>query len=313
MNIVILFTSYYFADKTDKILTKEGLDFKLIPVPTEISGACGMAIRIKPEWLTSVQQIMEENRISSSHIYYYEKGKEPILYKKEITMVGFTLPREYIDDMVVRMAHHSTAIEGNSLTQGETKSILLDSMIPRKMELREFYEVSNYKAYLAFLLDTFRSSITIDIIKETQRLLLNQIRDDNGQFKVIQNMVIGADFEPTKPYQVLEALKNWCDTLEYRLDVASSDEDKVRAIMEQHFYFERIHPFADGNGRTGRALIVHSCLQQELAPIIINKDERGDYMTLLNDGDLEGLYQLGFELFEKERERMLLFGQNFKV
>ncbi|WP_273420500.1 DUF3343 domain-containing protein [Veillonella caviae] len=81
MDIVILFTSYYFADKTDKVLTKEGLDFKLIPVPTEISDACGMAIRIKPELLTSVQQIMEENRISSSHIYYYEKGKKPILYK----------------------------------------------------------------------------------------------------------------------------------------------------------------------------------------------------------------------------------------
>ena len=50
-------------------------------------------------------------------------------------MVDFTLPREYIDDMVVRMAHHSTAIEGNTLTQGEAKSIILDNMIPRKMGL----------------------------------------------------------------------------------------------------------------------------------------------------------------------------------
>lgn len=54
------------------------------------------------------------------------------------------------------------------------------------------------------------------------------------QFKVVQNMVIGADFEPTKPYQVLEAVKNWCDTLEYRLDIAEKDEEKVRAIMEHH-------------------------------------------------------------------------------
>ena len=68
-------------------------------------------------------------------------------------MVDFTLPREYIDDMVVRMAHHSTAIEGNTLTQGEAKSIILDNMIPRKMDLREFYEVSNYRDYLVFLMD----------------------------------------------------------------------------------------------------------------------------------------------------------------
>ena len=89
-------------------------------------------------------------------------------------MVDFTLPREYIDDMVVRMAHHSTAIEGNTLTQGETKSILLDNMIPRKMDLREFYEVSNYRDYLVFLMESYQEVITIDIIKETQRLLLAQ-------------------------------------------------------------------------------------------------------------------------------------------
>lgn len=226
-------------------------------------------------------------------------------------MVDFTLPREYIDDMVVRMAHHSTAIEGNTLTQGETKSILLDNMIPRKMDLREFYEVSNYRDYLVFLLESYQEVITIDIIKDTQRLLLAHIRDDNGQFKVVQNMVIGADFEPTKPYQVQEALKNWCDTLQYRLEISPNDEERVRAIMEQHLQFERIHPFVDGNGRIGRALIVHACLQQKLAPIIINKADRGEYMTLLNDGDLNGLYKLGLDLFYKEKERMILFGQNF--
>ena len=47
------------------------------------------------------------------------------------------LSTAYLDDLMVRMAHHSTAIEGNSLTQGETKSVLIDGYVPRAIDLRE--------------------------------------------------------------------------------------------------------------------------------------------------------------------------------
>ena len=59
-------------------------------------------------------------------------------------MIRLKLSYSYLDDMLVRMAHHSTAIEGNTLTQYETKSILLDGVIPKVMNEREFYEVKNY-------------------------------------------------------------------------------------------------------------------------------------------------------------------------
>ena len=42
---------------------------------------------------------------------------------------------DYLSDLMVRMAHHSTAIEGNTLTQGETKSVLVDGSIPRAMDM----------------------------------------------------------------------------------------------------------------------------------------------------------------------------------
>ena len=58
------------------------------------------------------------------------------------------LSNDYFSDLLVRMAHHSTAIEGNTLTQGETKSILIDNYIPRAMNMRELNEVLNYKSYI---------------------------------------------------------------------------------------------------------------------------------------------------------------------
>ena len=63
------------------------------------------------------------------------------------------LPDDYLDDLMVRMAHHSTAIEGNSLTQGETKSVLIDTYIPRAMNVRELNEVLNYKRLMPVLIE----------------------------------------------------------------------------------------------------------------------------------------------------------------
>ena len=59
---------------------------------------------------------------------------------------------EYIDDLNVRMTHHSNAIEGNTLTLNETASIILDDTIPNAMSKREFLEVLNHSDALKFLL-----------------------------------------------------------------------------------------------------------------------------------------------------------------
>ncbi len=217
------------------------------------------------------------------------------------------MTNEYLQDLMVRMAHHSTAIEGNSLTQGETKSVLIDEYIPRPMDLRELNEVLNYKALLPYLLEHQAEDITLSGIKDINQIIMNNIDSRGGQFKVIANAIIGADFTPTPPYMVPEELKKWVDDLSWRLENAKSDEEKVFAIMDQHLRFERIHPFADGNGRTGRALIIWSCLHENLTPIVIEKEQRKVYINALNRSDAKGLLALAQEIQVKEKERMALF------
>jgi len=165
-----------------------------------------------------------------------------------------TYSPEYLSDLMVRMAHHSTAIEGNTLTQGETKSVLIDGYVPRAMDMRELNEVLNYKVFMTFLIEQSTSSapLSLSLIREVHTILFREaIESVPGQFKQRPNMIVGAGFTPTPPYLVPSALMDWIDNLAAQMDAAASDSDKVLAICRQHIRFERIHPFSDGNGRVG--------------------------------------------------------------
>lgn len=216
------------------------------------------------------------------------------------------LPFEYMEDMLVRMAHHSTAIEGNTLTQAETISILIHNFIPRDMSEREYYEVKNYRKVFNTLLEADRK-ITTELIKKYNKDIMENLHDLNGKFKTTQNLILGAEFEPTKPYLVPFEIEDWCNNLSYRLDNAKTNEEKVEIIMDQHIKFEKIHPFNDGNGRTGRLLIIHSCLKEGLEPIIIPKEEKGKYINLLACENLKELTKWALQLQEKERDRIEKF------
>ena len=216
------------------------------------------------------------------------------------------LPFEYMEDILVRMAHHSTAIEGNTLTQAETISILIHNFIPRDMSEREYYEVKNYRKAFNTLLEADRK-ITTELIKKYNKDIMENLHDLNGKFKTTQNLILGAEFEPTKPYLVPFEIEDWCNNLSYRLDNAKTNEEKVEIIMDQHIKFEKIHPFNDGNGRTGRLLIIHSCLKEDLEPIIIPKEEKGKYINLLACENLKELTKWALLLQEKERDRIEKF------
>lgn len=217
------------------------------------------------------------------------------------------LTSEYLQDILVRMAHHSTAIEGNSLTLDETRTILIDRKIPKTMNMREFYEVRNYLDLITLLENKADDPITIKDIQNINKILLRDIDSRGGDLKKIPNVIIGANFVPVPPYMIPEKLKEWTDNLQWRLDNAKNNHEKVITIMEQHLWFEQTHPFPDGNGRTGRALMIWSCLGNQLTPIIIEKGQREEYIRALNDRNIKYLVKLAEQIQEKEEKRMLIF------
>lgn len=197
--------------------------------------------------------------------------------------------REYFLDLYVRMAHHSTAIEGNTLSLDETASIILNDFIPRAINDREFYEVRNYKLLLPHFVEKLKNKVAIDneLIKFFHSFIMRDLHEQAGVFKKLDNAIIGAEFDTAKPYLVPTLLKEMCNNLYFRLERASNDSQKLEAIFEAHIAFERIHPFSDGNGRTGRLLIIYSCLENNLVPIVIPKKYKASYIAYLRSGTMD--------------------------
>lgn len=225
------------------------------------------------------------------------------------------LPREYIDDLLVRIAYHSSAIEGNTISLADTVTILLHETIPGKVSKREFYEIENHKQALEYVIDQLENneSLSLNIVRGIHTQLMDHLNFDRGMWKTHDNAIVGADFNTASAHDVPYLMKQWIDNLNYRLHQSKTDEEKIKHILEMHIDFERIHPFSDGNGRTGRLLIIYSLLEHDISPIIIPVDLKPDYIRFLANKDSEGLYNLLYPIALEESKRRKAFENKEKT
>lgn len=228
-------------------------------------------------------------------------------------MSGFLnkMPQNYLDDMLVRLAHHSAGIEGNTISLPATVSIILNGTLPISSgaTVREFYEIENHKQAFSNMLDHLESNdtLSVSIIKEVHADLTDRLQYDKGQFKKNENLIIGAEFQTASPSETPFLVQQLVENLEYRLENAATDEEKLERILDAHIQFERIHPFSDGNGRTGRVIMNYSLLQEGFPPLIIEKETKATYIELLAKQDLDGFMSFAKEILAKEQKRMKAF------
>lgn len=218
---------------------------------------------------------------------------------------------EYLEDMLARLAHNSSAIEGNTLSYNQTVSIILNRTIPAgsNINIREFYEVENHKYTLEYMLRELQNNNPLDlyIIKEINNKLMDHLNYNKGNFKTESNAIKGANFETASPEMTPYLMQQWVENLNFRLNNTESEEEKIKIILEEHIKFERIHPFSDGNGRTGRMLMLYSALQFNLIPFIIPIDKKNEYYIILQEQDINKFYELVLPLKEFEKNRIEIF------
>lgn len=219
------------------------------------------------------------------------------------------LPEEYLKDVLVRLAHHSSAIEGNTISLADTVSIILHNTIPGKTDLRELYEVANHREAFEYVVDCIANKVplTTNVIKDIHEFLTDRLLVDKGRFKSSENAILGADFKTALPTETPQLMEQWVGNLNYRLEHAKTSEEIVKTITDFHIQFERIHPFSDGNGRTGRMLMNYSLLEKSLPPLIIKGESKIEYVNILANQDIDKFSKFASDLLKEESQRLEMF------
>ena len=211
----------------------------------------------------------------------------------------------YIKDVLVRMAHHSSALEGNTITLPETVSIILYHTVNsnRSINMREIYEIANHEQAFDYLFYEINNDkpLTLETLKNMHLHLTDRLQYDNGQFKEHDNAIIGANFQTASAKETPELMLQWVDNLNYQLSHTKSEEEKIKVIVDFHIQFERIHPFSDGNDRTGRMMMNYSLLQNGLPPLIIQKELKDEYIRVLSNIDRNAFFNFVHPLLEEEK------------
>ncbi len=202
--------------------------------------------------------------------------------------------------------YNSNAIEGNTLTYGETAFFLREGLTSEGKPLKDYLEAKNHAEAIDYLLDVIKGGreITEGFIKELHALLLKDIhftyaKGGNGQlikkplnagkYKVLPNHVLtisGKIHKYADPIHVkddMEELIKWFN------------KEKTINIIEKscifHYKFVAIHPFDDGNGRMARLLMNLILMKAGYPPCVIKNINRRKYLEDLELIDVEKNHQ----------------------
>lgn len=211
--------------------------------------------------------------------------------------------RDYFEDYITRSTYHSNGIEGNTLSYAETYAILWnDNSFTVNTQPRELYEAINHKYALNYVLNNLDQDLSESMIKHIAITINKNINEIDG-YRKGPVFIRGAEHIPPAPEQLPQLMMYY--VYNYNHTAYDGIFEKIAAT---HLEFERIHPFSDGNGRTGRLLINYELLRHDIPPVVIPKDERTSYFEMLSSNDQQSLSRFFKTLSIREYERLKQFG-----
>lgn len=186
------------------------------------------------------------------------------------------------EEFVVEYTYNSNAIEGNTLTLRETDMVLRGLTIDQK-PLKDHLEAVGHKEAFDFVRELVQNQapMTERVIQQIHFLVLADKREDRGVYRRVPVRIMGAQHEPVQPYLIQHKME------QLLANYTESTEHIVTKLARFHIEFEGIHPFIDGNGRTGRLLVNLELMKAGYPPINIKFTDRLAYYNAFDESHVK--------------------------
>ena len=223
-----------------------------------------------------------------------EVSKDELAKKKQQALHAKLSASSIINDpdvlkrLTIHLTYHTNTIEGSTMTMADVKEVLYKDKVLSNRTAIEQAEARNHQATLYWLLDKVATdtkfTISEDLILGLHVRLMNGIVGDAGQYRKHSVRIMGTHV----------TLANWQKIPSLIADYVQLTNDTtsnlISSIAKTHAIFEKIHPFSDGNGRTGRLLILAQALHSGIAPPIISKERKNAYYKYLEFAQMKDQY-----------------------
>ena len=273
---------------------KEALKVNSKSLPVELY--CGRIEKITPDEFLIKFHEFQVLKVTKYRDYRASHFKADYLDKEKITALETIrfyhdefrdlYPDEsarYLESVFVRYVQGTTAIEGNTISPQEAKELLEHDISPAGKKVSEVYEILNFVKLRDFL-KNYEGDVSEKLIRKMHAILMENLMRTPGDYRQIQVSIEKVDYEPPPAILVPDQMKElvaW-----YRSNGKKLHPFELAVLL--HTRIELIHPFTDGNGRVGRALMNFVLERAGYPTIYLGLPQRKDYLDAIppaDDGD----------------------------
>lgn len=261
-------------------------------------------------WVTGKSEPRDKHLARIQELYFNIVGRAEVDkaflndLKKKATATHLDLRELLNNEELLRLTtlyltYHTNTIEGSTMTMEDVATVLdNENAIITNKSYREQAEARNHRTAFLFLLDQLRIEgkdfkWSTGLILETHKRLMNSLMDDAGNYRKYGVRVLGSSVARANYMSVPQKID---DLVAY---MNTPPDDIIERLAKTHAIFELIHPFGDGNGRTGRLIMFTQAMQYGIVPPLVLKERKRAYYKYLESADKTENYDL-LEMFIAE-------------